>query len=68
MVKKVSAMIGPLIVMFCLEIIPYTIYAVYRMTQGDFYSNGWIYLVGFPLKLGHIFIACSASSKVFILQ
>jgi hypothetical protein len=61
MVKKVAAMLGPLIVMFCVEVIPYTIMALYWMTQDDFY---WFDMVEVPLKLGYIFIACSASSKV----
>jgi hypothetical protein len=61
MVKKVSAMIGPLIVMFCLEVIPNTIINLYWLIQDDFY---WLLLAEMSLKLGFIFIACSASSKV----
>jgi hypothetical protein len=64
MVKKVSAMIGPMIVMFCLDVIPYTITVLFWLALDDFYTNGWIVLFNVSLKLGHIFIACLASSNV----
>jgi hypothetical protein len=65
LVQKVSAMMGPMTTMFGLQIIPYTIMIIFWMTKGGALSNNWHHYIFVPLKLGHVFIACSASSNVF---